>query len=81
MSFIVAKKTPDTPEGWTYFKDYETIDGNKYPMNTIVSRHAHIFDTKEEAAQAYWMISHFFYGYKIYETHEVGLRNASIQKP
>lgn len=71
MEFVVAKETKETPEGWVYFKNYEIIDDNKYPMNTIFADHAFIFDTKEEAAKAYWAISQFFFGYKIYTLNEI----------
>jgi hypothetical protein len=75
MGFVVAKESPNTPEGWTYFKDYEEIDNYKYPMNTIIADHAYQFDTKEDAAKAYWAISQYFYGYKIYELQSIRGKN------
>jgi hypothetical protein len=65
MAFIVVKKHEGLPEEYAYFSHFDVIDNNKYPITTILKEHAYVFDTKEEAAKAYWAVSHFFLGYKI----------------
>lgn len=65
MSYIIAKENPKNPEGWTYIKNSENIESIS---TTYFKNEAYIFNTKEEASKIYWLINHYFYGYKIYNS-------------